>query len=278
MAERWTPAYDRLFSPDHELADDTACQRWAFLDLCHLAQYKDGVRIVGGTVIQLPRGCFLASLRFLAVRWNWSKTRVDRFLKALQDPGVGKLEVFSTNANGTVYRLVNYNTYANPRDSNEDANRDSNEDGDGTEMGQITTSTSGNTMYKETAAEVGRFLETVGSKWKLKQGINDWAVQIEGEAQYAGIDIPQAIRECAEYWQARRGTPQPDRAIRNWLSKAKEISQRNGTTRDTPSPPAMNSVQWKRYTELRTEYAELYPERDPEEYAADLMAQARSET
>lgn len=114
MAERWTPAYDRIFDPEHELAGDTVCRRFAWLDLCHMAQWKDGARILGSTVVPLQKGELVASLRFLAERWGWSRKKVSNYLDILQDPNVAKLETVRETPKGTVYRLVTYGEYANP--------------------------------------------------------------------------------------------------------------------------------------------------------------------
>lgn len=162
--ERWTPAYDRLFDPHHELAgDEPVCQRWAFLDLCHLAQWKGGTRVVAGKVVSIPRGSFLASVRFLAQRWGWSKSRVERFLAALKHPSVAKIEPVEQTRSGTVYRIVAYEDYANPwdaredankdanKDANRDANRDANEDGTETARGQKQPSSTRGTSTRSTS-------------------------------------------------------------------------------------------------------------------------------
>lgn len=114
MSERWTPAYDRMFDPDHHLAGDPACKRWAWLDLCHMAAWRDRTRILGATVVQLRRGELLASLRYLSDRWGWSVKKVRDFLEILEHPDIGKLETVKGTPKGTVYRVVSYGTYANP--------------------------------------------------------------------------------------------------------------------------------------------------------------------
>jgi len=109
---RYTPAYDPLFSPDHHLADDPACRRWAWLDLCHMAAYKDTTRIVKGVVVPLKRGELLVSLRYLAERWKWSRGKVERFLAFLCLAGVDKIETVTETRAGTVYRIATYEHWA----------------------------------------------------------------------------------------------------------------------------------------------------------------------
>lgn len=159
MTGRWTPAYDRLFDPDHELAGDPACMRWAWLDLCHLTQKEDTVRVVKMRPTKVRRGEFLASVRFLAERWGWSKSRVQRFLDLLKSPEVGKLEEVASGHSGTVYRVKSHEAYAlrgtqtgqvNPNGDNglqlsvEDAR-----DTDGTPTGHQRDTNGTNTRSKE---------------------------------------------------------------------------------------------------------------------------------
>lgn len=112
--ERWTPAYDRMFDPDYHLAGDPTCRRWAWLDLCHMAAWKCRTRIIGSVVVPLKRGELVASLRFLADRWGWSVKKVRDFLEILEHPDIEKIETVRGTPKGTVYRVVNYDTYANP--------------------------------------------------------------------------------------------------------------------------------------------------------------------
>ena len=81
----------------------------AWLDLIQRAAWKDHTRLVGGAVIELARGEILASIRFLASAWNWGEQKVRTFLALLK-----KMERISTQREtqaGTVYLLVNYDTY-----------------------------------------------------------------------------------------------------------------------------------------------------------------------
>ena len=132
MNEPWTPAYRRLFDPDHELAGDPACRRWAWLDLCDMAAFKDRTQIIGGRVVTIRRGEFLASIRFLASRWRWSKDKVRRFLATLARSGCAKIATVNGTPDGTVYRIVSYDTYRAGGDSIRDTERDTN----GTPTGQ----------------------------------------------------------------------------------------------------------------------------------------------
>lgn len=100
------------------MAGQPACPRFAWLDLISLATHDTFHKPVKLDVIKLERGEFLASLRYLAQRWMWSKNRVARFLSELVDRNQ-IVENFGT-AHGTVYRIVNYDTYQVPWDRDRD--------------------------------------------------------------------------------------------------------------------------------------------------------------
>lgn len=239
-SERWVPIYSRLFDPDHELAgDDPVCQRWAWADICFMAQYKDGTRIFSGKVVTLRRGEFLASLRFLEKRWRWSKNRVARFLKALEK--VDKIQPVETHRSGTVFAVVRYDDYCPSRDSDEPtyepgrgpAREPRDGDASGTDVGQITegperaTSTTGVDWPAVPAATpfsaaVGEFVTRTRTKWRLKdKGIQRWCLEIEKEPEYAGVNFAFETRAAADWHVSEGKSPsQPDRALRNWFKIA----------------------------------------------------------
>lgn len=120
----WHPVWRKLYEVDHWLApteDAPASRRDAWVDLCQMATYQP--RRVGGTLISLERGELVGSVRTFAGRWKWSKSRVHRFLSELD--GQEMLKTVSGTRDGTVYRVVNYETYAIPWDSERDSERDS---------------------------------------------------------------------------------------------------------------------------------------------------------
>lgn len=81
----------------------------AWLDVLLMAAPRLTQRVVGRTTVSLDRGEFLASIRFLAERWKWSKSRVETFLGALETGG--QIGTGTRTEAGTTYRVVNYDTY-----------------------------------------------------------------------------------------------------------------------------------------------------------------------
>ena len=123
----WIPAYRKLFSPMHHMAGrEAVCNRFAWLDLVQMAQHR--ARKVRG--VSLARGELVVSVRYLAKRWRWSRSKVQRYIKrcvedALIEPKSSPISgtpngtlsgtvsgTPSGTPNGTVYRIVNYERYA----------------------------------------------------------------------------------------------------------------------------------------------------------------------
>ncbi len=90
----------------------------AWIDLIQMANWRTGQRIIGCEIVELNRGEFLASYRYLANRWRWSKNKVNTFLKLLQKSGRIKGQRQTTF--GYVYVLINYRAYQDYKDSDRD--------------------------------------------------------------------------------------------------------------------------------------------------------------
>lgn len=60
-------------------------EREAFMWIIMEASYKDRKKRVGNIAVNLSRGQLATSVRFMCEAWGWSKSRVDRFLKRLEN-------------------------------------------------------------------------------------------------------------------------------------------------------------------------------------------------
>lgn len=100
----------RLNDPFHDLhphsTGEPACQAFAWIDLIGMARWKES----NGT----PRGCVIVSERFLSSRWNWSRSRVQRFLDGLESDGRISREPQAGRKPGHI-RICNYDTYQDSR-------------------------------------------------------------------------------------------------------------------------------------------------------------------
>src|SRR5690349_11726018 len=101
-----------FFSHDDSLWNDGLPydRRSAWIDLYRRAAWRDGLFRTAYGSDQLRRGEFIASLRYLADCWNWSKSAVERFLKRLEK--AGRITRQRTGQHGAIYLIVNYEGFA----------------------------------------------------------------------------------------------------------------------------------------------------------------------
>lgn len=112
---------DRKFF-DHFLwkEDRVFSRSEAWIDLIQSAQIEDFTTIVKGKDINLKRGQFLASRRFLEKRWNWGSTKVTNFLKVLSKNNM----INQKQTNGqTIITLVNFEVYNEYQTSKQTKNK-----------------------------------------------------------------------------------------------------------------------------------------------------------
>jgi hypothetical protein len=80
----------------------------AWEDIIQYAAWRTYKRLVGATIVELHRGEFLGSIRFLAQRWMWTDKRVRWFLnKTIAD----RIRVMRESEKGHIYLIVNYDAY-----------------------------------------------------------------------------------------------------------------------------------------------------------------------
>ena len=108
MSERGVFAVDRGIFTDPDFADEPFTEREAFLWLVSEASWRDGTRRGPKGPVFLRRGEICHSVRFMANAWQWSKSRVDRFIKRLIGSGTLSLEKRDAVH---VYIINNYNRF-----------------------------------------------------------------------------------------------------------------------------------------------------------------------
>lgn len=96
----------------------------AWVDLLFMASWKDQRKLVGVEQVELKRGELIASEPWLAGRWDWSRGKVRRFLKAAEK--AGEIRPLERTGDGTRYLVVKYDTYQLARPSNETASETGN--------------------------------------------------------------------------------------------------------------------------------------------------------
>ena len=93
----------------------------AWLDLIFLMNFKDRKLIIDGQLKVIKRGQYFTSIRNLASRWEWSKDRVERFLKLLESD---EMITRSRTPSGTLLTLIKYEDFQGQPDTNKDTDKD----------------------------------------------------------------------------------------------------------------------------------------------------------
>lgn len=119
-------AVSRGIFDDPDFAPEPFTQREAFMWLVASSAWKElTVRGAYGRV-NLRRGEFCFSVRFLAERWKWSKSRVARFLSMLENRDIIRDAKRDTEQVWIVNKYNDFQRVSLPkRDSDRDAERDS---------------------------------------------------------------------------------------------------------------------------------------------------------
>lgn len=215
MNRGWFPVYRNIYRPGHWLAPtnrDPANRRDAWCYLISMATHTERETAHSGT---LERGELVVSVRTMARDLCWSKSRVSRFMSDLEArTAIGTVR---GTPDGTVYRIVNYDTYAIGWDTERDTERDDERDRNGTATGQEQE------QENNTNKPIG------GSSSRKSRLPKDWsptADHIE-RAKVARLDV---IRE-AEKFRAHaeengRKAERWNAAFTRWLINAEEYARR----------------------------------------------------
>ena len=112
MKEGYIPISRKLFESLWWLEEREFSKAEAWLDMIQSARFEASSTklLLGCKVIEIGRGEFPATIRFLAKRWGWNKNRVDRFLKLL----ISENMITTRTASGTsqtIIKLCNYDDY-----------------------------------------------------------------------------------------------------------------------------------------------------------------------
>ena len=91
----------------HWIFQDAEKFKWR-IDLLFMANYEDSKVVVGNQLLTIKKGQMIASLDFLAKRWNSSKRTVLKFLVLLESDGMC---IRSSNRKVTIITICNYESY-----------------------------------------------------------------------------------------------------------------------------------------------------------------------
>ena len=85
----------------------------AWVDLLMEVNHKDNKFMLGGELIEVKRGQTLTSIRQLCDRWNWSNTKVSKFLRTLEADGMLTLK---SDTKKTLVTVEKYDVYQSHED------------------------------------------------------------------------------------------------------------------------------------------------------------------
>lgn len=108
--EGYIPLPRRIFEHEYWNEKRVFSRFEALLDIIESARYKPGVgkMIVKNKIVEVSRGEWVASYRFLAKRWKWSTKKVSKYLEILSVNNT--INIVKTLA-GTKLQLLNYERY-----------------------------------------------------------------------------------------------------------------------------------------------------------------------
>lgn len=109
----WIAVPRAMFADDPLWTERRPRTKWeAWVDVVQMAASAPYEHVTDHGVIHLERGEVLLSLRFMAERWDWSVKLVRRWLAS--GPIRARLRAQRKAYDGTVYLVVNYDTYSLP--------------------------------------------------------------------------------------------------------------------------------------------------------------------
>lgn len=133
MSDRGVFAVARTIWGDEDFAPEPFTEREAWLWLISSAAWKE-VRVRGARgPVQLKRSEFCFAVRFLAQRWQWSKSRVARFIDTLEKRDMIR---DTSRDKSQVYSIKNYNNFQRVGLPKRDKDTDIERDDVGTNLGQ----------------------------------------------------------------------------------------------------------------------------------------------
>jgi hypothetical protein len=193
---------------DHPVfANEPYCERLAWVWLIREAAWKDRVVRVGRAVISLRRGECAVSTRFVADRWQWSESRVRRYLGRLSKQGLIDTK---SDAHATQITICNYDKYQLPTQAG-DAGPTQDRRTSDANKNELNTGNTGN-IEKETPTGVSKKRGSrLSEDWQLP---DDW----RQDAADRGLSAGKITTEAEKFRNHFIGQPGQRGVRADWRS------------------------------------------------------------
>ncbi len=223
MARRGLVQIDRGVFNHPVFSREPYTEREAWIWMIMEASYEARPMRVLNKIVELDRGQFAASLRFMAERFQWKKDKVARFIKKLTKEGMLETDITTGE---TIVSICNYEVYQDfnlYRETATETDARQQRDSSATGARQTKIKSKLNTNPREGASK--------GKANRATRLNEDWRPDAEGW-QYAtdqGLDEQTTKREFEKfqnYWLSRSGSGATKtdwgRTWRNWCLRAIE--------------------------------------------------------
>ena len=209
----------------------------AWIDMLLLANHEKNRFPLGNEVITVEKGNFVTSELKLMARWGWSKTKVRRFLKLLENDG---MIIKKTDRKKTTITIVNYSkfqdlktdsrpikdqTKTDSRPIKDTNNNDNNVNNDNNDNNNIIYSSEPDKSAPNPSGILIQLNDKSFYDVPLEK-ISLW------ENTYPAVDVKQELKKMAAWCDSnptrrktRRGI---ERFINNWLSRTQDSGGTKG--------------------------------------------------
>jgi hypothetical protein len=162
----------------------------AWLDIVMMAEWKPRAIQFGGETTTIERGQVQLSARFLAERFGWGKTKANAFLRRIvHEQMMIKNADGKADSHGTLYTIVNYDTYNPVTSTGPDTSADSERTASGQQADKTNKTRSQETYsrafldwWKRYPLKVGKLSAAKAYKAALKRTDSD--TLLAGVARY----------------------------------------------------------------------------------------------
>lgn len=174
--------------------DEPFDRRSAWIDLLLLANHEDAKVFFDGDLITVQRGQRITSIRKLAERWKWSRTKVTKFLDILEKDG---MITRRSDTKKTLLTIENYGIYqdvASPEKPQKGHREAAEKPQKSTNNNDKTMSNNDKQYYKDSRLN-DAFADFVKMRKSIKKPMSDRAITMAKNnlEKLSGNDIDKAI-------------------------------------------------------------------------------------